>query len=178
MSLWPEPSVDIVPVMVSPFSGVGAGFGAAALASPTPTSQAIGAANATVAFPIYLPDTATFVKAWVVNGATVSGNLDIGLYDETWSLITSTGSFAQAGASIMQEQDITDVTVGPGLYYLAMALSSATATFQLANSNVLIAVTSGSNYMLTAFPLPAVFAPAAFLNGLALFGLSQRSLVA
>lgn len=178
MTLWPEPPTELCPILVSPFSGVSAGYGNLGLAGPAPTSQAIGAANVTVAFALFIPNTVTFVKAWVVNGATVNGNLDIGLYDESWNLMVSTGSFVQAGASVIQEQDITDITVGPGFYYLAMALTSATATFQLSNSNVFVALTSGSNYMLSAFPLPATFAPSAFLSGLALFGLSQRPLVA
>lgn len=83
----------------------------------TPNSQeSIGMAIGTTAWTattypgssraIFIPFTIlrpiTVYKMFVYNGATVSGNVDVGIYDFTRSRLWSSGSTPQAGASQLQ----------------------------------------------------------------------------
>jgi hypothetical protein len=165
-----------MPVMVTTFSRCGQGAVLAAASAPTPVSTVIGAA-ATVLFPVDVFEPITLVKAFVMNGATVNGNFDIGIYDANLNKLFSTGSTAQAGASAIQEVDIADFQLDIGAYHLAFALSSTTAAY-FAWSTSFSAV-AGSNFMTAAaFPLPATFVSAGPTSGTPLFGFSARSLVA
>jgi hypothetical protein len=55
----------------------------------------------------------------VLNGATASGNMDVGIYDYAGTRLVSSGSTAQSGTSAFQDFDITDTLLGPGIFYLA-----------------------------------------------------------
>ena len=114
---------------------------------------------------------------FVHNGATINGSWDVGIYDQEWKLMVSTGSVTQAGTNAVQEQDITDITIGPGLYYAAFAFSSATAAYFSSTVAGPLAGT-GCNFMLSAFPLPATFTSGGLTSAVPLFGFSQRTLVA
>lgn len=83
------------------------------------------AADRAIFMPLSLDSRITVVKFWVFNGAVVAGNLDIGLYDVASNLISSTGSTAQAGTTVIQDIDVTDFAVGPGTFYLALVLHDA-----------------------------------------------------
>lgn len=73
---------------------------------------------------------------WWVNGATVNGNVDMGVYSEDGqTLLVSAGSTAQSGASAVQTKAVS-FTLSPGRYYLGFATSSATATFHRQNNSV------------------------------------------
>jgi hypothetical protein len=174
--LWPSSPSPPMPVMVTTFSRCGQGAVLAAASAPTPVSTVIGAA-ATVLFPVDVFEPITLVKAFVMNGATVNGNFDIGIYDANLNKLFSTGSTAQAGASAIQEVDIADFQLDIGAYHLAFALSSTTAAY-FAWSTSFSAV-AGSNFMTAAaFPLPATFVSAGVTSGTPLFGFSTRTLVA
>lgn len=112
---------------------------------PAYASQAWVGANTAVATPVYIPDHRTVKQLYIFNGATVSGNFDIGLYGaipqsvvaaaedypapiHPGSLLTSSGATAQAGTSQWQEVNVADVEVGPGWYFLAAAFNNTTAT--------------------------------------------------
>lgn len=177
MGLWPEVGGYPPPVMLTPFGPAAAGAPLAAAGVATPASTVIGTGNVALSYELALLDTVTLVKAFALNGATVNGNWDVGLYDGERQLLISTGSVAQAGPSVVQEQDITDITVGPGLYYLAFAFSSATAAY-FATSISGPAGGIGGNLMLTAFPLPATFVSGGFTSIVPVFGFSSRTLVA
>lgn len=100
------------------------------------------------------------VFAWL-NGGTVNGNVDAGLYDINFNLVVSTGSTAMAGASQVQKVTLGSVTsINPGGYYLAFASSSATNSFFVQNlANLNSAEQYNAFEQLTAFPLPATMAP-------------------
>jgi len=68
-------------------------------------------------------------KLGISNGATASGNLDLGLYDAKGTLLVSTGSTAQSGEAIEQIIDVTDTLISPGIYYIAAAMDGTTGTF-------------------------------------------------
>lgn len=63
------------------------------------------------------------------NGGTVNGNVDVGIYNEAGTLLVSSGSTAQSGASVVQVVGITDTFLPAGGYFMAFASDSATATF-------------------------------------------------
>jgi hypothetical protein len=112
--------------------------------------------------PVVLQRPYTVTKAGWINGSTVAGNVDAGIYDENGNRLVSTGSTAMAGASTLQTVDITDTKVGPGVVFLAMVTDSATATFIINNSiNVSLSRCSGiQQQLLGAMPLPATWTPA------------------
>jgi hypothetical protein len=176
MGLWtPSPSLP-PPLMLTTFSRAAAGAAFAGQAAAAPASGAIGVA-ATVVFPVFVEERITLVKAFVMNGATISGNFDIGIYDDGFNLIVSTGSTAQAGANTVQEVDIADFTLDAGAYHLGFALDSATATYFLLSTP--FALTGGANFQTASpFPLPATFVSGGSTSGTLLFGFSQRTLVA
>lgn len=64
-----------------------------------------------------------------VNGGTVSGNVDMGIYDYSKTRLVSKGTTAQSGASAIQTFDITDTLLNPGTYYMAMAVDNVTGQF-------------------------------------------------
>lgn len=88
------------------------------------------AANRAIAFAFYAPCNFTVVDAWCFNGATINGNIDIGIYDSSFVRVVSTGSIAHAGASAIQTVALTDTKLyGGSNYWMAMASDSASATF-------------------------------------------------
>lgn len=148
-----------------PFSGAG------------PASQAWGTANLALYFPVTIQAPVVFTHACVANGATASGNVDIGLYDDAWNRLTSTGSTAQSGTGTVQVIDITDILVPPGRYYIALALSSATGTVQAnASGNAMLGASMGWAQEASALPLPSTATPARYAQTFApWFGFSRRA---
>lgn len=99
--------------------------------------------------------------AWL-NGATVAGNVDVGIYDSNLKAVVTKGSTAMSGASTTQAVTLSSISLGtanpllvPGVYYLAFASNSATATFGRMNLGSVISRAFGTALQTTAFPLPA-----------------------
>lgn len=84
--------------------------------------------------PIMVPFPLTVYKMAWANGATVAGNVDVGIYDVNGARLVSTGMVAMAGVSVLQVADIADTALLPGNYFLAMNSDSATATFSRSSS--------------------------------------------
>lgn len=78
-------------------------------------------------FPWVVEMPITIVKGFVMNGASVNGNVDVGVYDHEFNRLVSMGATAQAGTTAIQSLDITDTTIDPGRYWLAF-LCSGTGT--------------------------------------------------
>lgn len=178
MSYFRSTKIPVSPV-ISPWATESIGVTLAARAFAAPGSAANPVANRAVYVPVRIPDTITVVKMFCHNGATVSGNVDLGIYTSGGTRLVSTGSTAQAGASIVQEFDITDTTLTPGLYYMALAADNATATFIRLAFTVEVGNALGILGQETAFPLPASATFGADLGqGLAEFGISTRTVLA
>lgn len=122
--------------MLPPFMGPWGreGYAADAAAATAPSSGAWAATNTALYFPIVVPSAYTIRRFWWLNGATVgTNNLQVGLYG-----VTATGmpgaailrgtSTLSAGANVCQFDDVTDTTIPPGRYWLAMWGSGTTAT--------------------------------------------------
>lgn len=88
-------------------------------------------ANRIKYIPFALSDIITVAQLWCANGATIAGNVDMAVYDNAKNKIIGTaGAVAHAGASVPQFFNVTDTLLYPGLYYIALCSSIATATFQ------------------------------------------------
>jgi hypothetical protein len=164
------PTVTITPFSLEAGSGM--------LSTGAPASSAWPAASRALfcSFRLWTPITA--VKMFVLNGATVSGNIDVGIYDEAGTRLVSSGSTAHAGTSVIQVLDITDTQLGIGLFYMALALDGTTATVYRKSINVALQRATRWYQMAAAFPLPATAtfaAPAS--NYVPLFGLSTDTVI-
>lgn len=148
----------------------------AATSSGAPNAGTWPAANRAIFIPVAIDRYETITQLWTWNG-TVNGNLDVGLYDPDWNLLVSSGSTAMSGANTVQAINITDYTVAPGLYFIALASSSATATFvRSAAVSLPYCRAYGVVEQASAFPLPTTASPTALSTHYApVFGLSFRA---
>ena len=116
-------------------------------------------ANTAYFVPIRIDQARTYQRAWWLNGATAAGNVDVGIYTisgTTATRVVASTAAAQAGLSVMQvATTFTTTTIGPGLYYLAMSCSLATATVWRSNPSFVMLRASGLYQAATAHPLPA-----------------------
>lgn len=127
------------------------------------TSAAYVASNRAILIPCQVGKRTVFKRLFCLNGGTVSGNVDVGVYDERFTRRASAGSTAQAGTNAVQYFDVADFVLGPGRYYLAVALDNATGTlFRNASPNVTQLRLLGMAQQASAFPLPNPIVLAAF----------------
>lgn len=171
-----EPSPQVLSTMTRPLCA--AAFQAAA----TGSSAVWPAANLAVFFPVRLGQPRTFTTAWWLNGATAAGNVDVGIYTiagTTATLVAASTAEAQAGTSAMQvAATFPSTTVGPGLYYLAMSCSSASATVWRSNVTTVTLRPMAVFQAATSHPLPSSATVVAIANSLIpVFGLSELSTI-
>lgn len=102
----------------------GAGIEAIDLVTGTPE-----AANTAYYWPFMIFETSIAVKMSYIVGTTPAGNVDVGIYDAGKNRLVNSGSTAQGSASTLQEIDITDTTLTPGQYFMAIQFSSGSANF-------------------------------------------------
>lgn len=143
---------------MSGINSLGGDFGAALgamVGGTTPSSGAFPASNDALLVPFYIHQSSLIKRLFAINGSSVSGNIDMGLYTQDGARITSIGSTAQAGTSTIQFFDIADITLGPGRYYLAVAMDNTTGTLFRANPSVARLQAVGMAKQATAFALPS-----------------------
>jgi hypothetical protein len=122
----------------------------------TPSSGAFPASNDALFVPVVIKQTVLIKRLFSLNGATASGNIDVGIYSEDGSRIVSSGSTAQSGTSIPQFFDITDLVITPGRYYFAVAMNNTTGTLFRVTTGVIARFQClGLAKQATAFALPA-----------------------
>lgn len=63
------------------------------------------------------------------NSTVGTGNVDVGLYDAGGTKILSTTSQTKGTTQALVTYDVTDTTIGPGQYYLALNNDTTTDTF-------------------------------------------------
>jgi hypothetical protein len=110
-------------------------------------------ANRAIYAPVWVPDVVVITKLAVHIGSATSGNIDIGVYTEYGVRLVSTGSTAAGSINTTQLVDVTDIALGPGVYYLAAACDNTTVS--LARGNVEVADLFQVKEEDAAFPLPA-----------------------
>lgn len=156
MSSFPRGVRPVGPI-ISPWSVESIGLLVRATVSTVnAASAAYPAANVALFYPFALKMPTTITKVFAENGASAANNVDIGVYDEYGTRIFSTGSTARAGTTTAQVIDVTDITIGPGRFYMAIAQDNTTGSY-LANSggSTINAKMFGIYEQTTAFPLPA-----------------------
>lgn len=164
-------------VLITPASylSIGVELGANAV---TPASAVWPAANRAIFVPFVLPERVTVRQLLCVNGGTVSGNVDVGIYNSDLSLLISSGSTAQAGVNSTQTFDVTDTVLQPGFFYLAMAANNILATNQRWAPFGTQQGAFGVAQQASAFPLPASATLASVTSSyIPYIGLSLRAVV-
>lgn len=126
----------------------------------TNTALNMTSANRAIFLPFVLAYPYTAAKMFWINGATVGTNhIDIGIYNSEGNLLVSIGSTLTSGVSVIQSVDITDTSLSPGLYYMAIVMDGTTDTVEglsSVNNHANLGLTSaGARIMNTAFPLPS-----------------------
>lgn len=94
-----------------------------------PASTTFPTANKVIYVPIVVPELITVnqMKCW--NGAAVSGNIAMGVYDISGNRLINTGTTAHATVSDWQIINVTDTVLYPDLYFLALTCSNTTSAF-------------------------------------------------
>lgn len=135
-------------------------FGSAGIIRQT-GATATGAwfsANDPLAVPFALANGGVVGALGWINGSSAGDNVDVGIYDTAWNRLVSTGSIVGSGSNLWQYQDVTDVAIPPGRYYLVMARSTTTTNrqgFYATTASALVMSYMGCQDSATdAFPLP------------------------
>jgi hypothetical protein len=118
------------------------------------SSTAWPSASMAIYVPIRVKQRVIVVSLAISNGATVTGNLDLGLYSATGVRLVSTGSTAQSGVNTEQVISVTGTSIGPGLYYLAAAMDGTTGTVRAFSPASPVATSAGLLTEASAFSLP------------------------
>lgn len=168
------------PVTIHPWSidACGAPLLGAASVLASGGSTVWPVANLAIFVPFALATPLTIAQLFTANGATVSGNIDVGVYTLDGTRIVSAGSTAHAGTNTLQTYNIADTLLPAGDYYLAIAMNNTTGTL---SAHALAAIhlnRLGIAQMATAFPLPATATLAQMASAyLPLFGLTTRTTI-
>lgn len=168
---------------ISPVSPESLGVELAALAAAAPASAAWPTANKAIYVPFELDEEVEVLQFWWQNGTTVgTDNVDVGVYDESGTLMGKTGATLSAGAAAAQTVTVANLTLPAGRYYLAISVSGTTATFRAIAAG-LTAYNSflGILQQLTAHPLPATgsWVPVKVTGNdyIPIFGISTRTVM-
>lgn len=134
-----------------------------ATAGPLLASTGWGVNNRAIYVPISMPVRFTVARFLIGNGADLTGNVDLGLYSASGSLLVSAGATARAGANAVQYVGITDRSFPPGHYYLAAVLSSSAGTVRTTTVTTDTAKMCGLlQETLGATALPSTMTPVAY----------------
>lgn len=101
----------------------------------------IGASNVML-YPVAVTEPYRVRRLWWLNGSTITGNVDVGIFDASGAKLVSTGSTAHSGSSTIQSVAV-DYTLGIGSYWVGMATSS-TGTFQVFSTQGVTVLTRDS----------------------------------
>ena len=155
------PAIETAPGLFGPGAVL-----AATGASGTTAGGTWPSANLAIYVPLRITRAVSVAQLTLLNGAVVSGNVDVGLMDANFVRLASAGSTAQAGTNAYQTFNITDILIGPGLYYMAVALDNTTATVFRVASTISAEVwrALGLAQQAAAFPIPSVGTPAVMAN--------------
>jgi hypothetical protein len=125
------------------------------LGTSTSNSALWPATDLVIYVPVRVKQRVVAVKLWFGSGAVGTGNVQVGIYDQLGARQIATATTAKQAALDEQVIDITDTTIGPGLYYLALQCSNATDTFFGSPLSAPLPVTTGVRTQAVAFGLPA-----------------------
>jgi len=135
-------------------------------------------ANLAYYYPFWLPCQYTVRRVFWGNGSTVTGNKDFGIYTADGTLLYSTGSTGESGASAIQYVTPTAFVLSPGRYYMAVSCSATTNHgWILPGSSLARTALAGGLVQASALPLPATatFATMSGNSGILLCGITQTA---
>jgi len=145
-------------------------------------SSAWPSANRGIFVPFNLRAPFLVQRLFWLNGTSVAGNVDCGIYMTTnpgnCTRLVSTGSTAQSGGTAIQAVNITPLLLQPGGYYMALSVSTTSATIRTRGSNVVACQAAGIVQAPSMVPLttnPTLEAPVS--NYLPLFGLTSALVI-
>ncbi len=165
-------------ITISPYSLESTGAGSGSWGAPA--SAVWASASRAIYIPFRISKPIAVVNLYCFNGAVVNGNIDLGIYDVAGTRIVSTGSTAQAVINSLQAVAITSTVIGPGMFYMAIALDGTVGTIFTSRAVGAIPhrIAMGMAQQAAAFPLPATATFATITdNSLPVAGLSRRSVV-
>lgn len=162
MGDWPQ-TQECNPIAISTGSPESIGVELSAYLTTSVLTTAWPTANLALYVPFVVHRPWTVLKMLIENGATVGGNVDVGVYDGQQNRILSSGSTAHAGASGVQTFDVTDTLLVPGAYFMAVTFDNNTSTIRGWATAVTLNSGCGVLQQASAFalPSPAVFAACA-----------------
>ena len=152
-----------MPEIISSDSLFSLGPQLAARAVAAPTSVAWGLGSRAMYIPFTVTESITVVKLWALNGATVSGNIDMGVYNTAAVLQIAATEATQTGINALQEFNVPDTVLAAGIYYLGIVLDNTTGTFLMYAAPTTASMKSLGLYLQAAaypLPSPATFATA------------------
>lgn len=156
MTDWPDSIGDRPSTVLNTASPISAAGDQLVIGGGTLTTSAVWPTASTAIFlPCMLREQRTVYQLSHENGTVVSGNVDIGVYDERGTRLVSRGGVAQAGTSTIQLHDVTDTVIGPGVVFLAMVLDNITGTALRTSTPAVQMRACGVCTMASAYPLPA-----------------------
>lgn len=124
-------------------------------ASDQPSNGAWPSANLAIYVPLRVPRRVVVRKLWFASGTTGTGNVDMALYDAAGVAVVSATNAAKASELTEQVFDVTDTTVGPGLYFIALSSDSSTDTFLRWAPAAPLPAAYGVLTEASAYPLPS-----------------------
>lgn len=92
-------------------------------------SAAWPAAQRAIYIPVSVVSPFVAIQMLVRNGTAVAGTIDAGIYAADGTLLVHAGASTMTGVTTIQALSITETTLAPGLYYLALTCSSASGQF-------------------------------------------------
>jgi hypothetical protein len=112
-------------------------------------------ANLAIFVPVRVPSRVVVVKLWFGSFTTGTGNVDMGVYDTSGVAVISATNAAKGTSDNEQVFDVTDTTLGPGYYYVALSSDSGTDTFYRYSIAAPIPAALGIMTQTSAYTLPA-----------------------
>lgn len=184
MSNWPASFITPGPI-ISPasFESIGQALTNVGVTMSSAASGAYPSANVAIYVPFVATCRFTARRLFLYNGATASGNLDLGIYDASADnaprrRLVSSGSTAQSGTNVLQLVDNTDLDIGPGLFFLAIVLDNTTGALFCRVPTAEFLRAFGVFQEASAFPLPATATPATMAQAyMPYFGLSSSAVL-
>lgn len=127
------------------------------------SSAAWPSSNLGIYIPLALRTPYLVKQVFWVNGTSVTGNVDCGIYSVGGTLLTSIGPTAQSGTSTIQAVVLsTAILLTPGSYYMALSSSSSSATFNRLSCTAVGGQAMGSAQQASVGTLPATASFASF----------------
>lgn len=166
--------------MVSSYGPWGVKYSSADCFDSAAPASITWTANLAQYYPVLVPTTCVAKQVWWANGATMvaTGNVECGIYRDAGfkpgaKLVS--GSALQGAVNQVQFVDITDTVLTPGLYWMALVMTSGTMTGR--SSSIDSTIDAARKFQeSSAYPLPSTATPVEATSGaIFLFGFATFS---